>query len=199
MIACLKRLLFNFLLPLSLVQFTILSFVLCLLRASSHGLSLISANFVCLFALVHALVVLETGTEIKFSGQHKVLSVNRVNTTAMSFVDEKSFILGLNSWIFIHESAKLRAGNPHYQELNMTRWSKGEFTCSSGDCVSMEERWDQAPNCKDKSDEVDFRLLELEKNYNKKVPPFTSSQGNTIIPVQLDVSILFSILYSILY
>ena len=105
MIACLKRLLFNFVSPLRLEQFTILSFILYRLRPSVHALRLISANFVSLFALVHGSVVPETGTEIKFSGQHKVLYVNRVNTTAMAFVDEESFILGLNSWIFTHKSA----------------------------------------------------------------------------------------------
>ena len=130
-----------------------------------------------------------TGTEIKFFGQHWVLSVNTVNTTAMTFANEESFILGLNSWIFTNESAKCREGSPHLRELKLTRCHEGEFTCSSGDCVSMEERCDQAPNCKDKSDEVDCRLLQLEKNYNKKVPPFTSSQDNTIVPVQLDVFI----------
>ena len=130
------------------------------------------------------------GTKIEYSGQWTI-SVNRMNTTAITSANEESYILGLNSWIFTDESVKCKEENPHTKALKMTRCSTGEFTCSSGDCVTMEERCDQVADCSDESDEVGCNVLVLKKNYNQKVPPFTirRTNGRTIVPVKLDISI----------
>ena len=54
----------------------------------------------------------------------------------------------------------------------------------------MEQRCDQAPNCKDKSDEVNCRLLVMESNYNKKIAPFGfDNEKQTNIPAMINVSI----------
>ena len=53
----------------------------------------------------------------------------------------------------------------------------------------MEERCNQIINCKDKSDEVDCRLIVLEDNYSKKVPPFNiDEQDQALIPATVEVS-----------
>ena len=67
----------------------------------------------------------------------------------------------------------------------------GEFTCNDGQCVRMEKRCDQLPDCDDLSDEEGCQLFSLAKGYNKVVPPYTrvSYFDKTIVPVEIDVSI----------
>ena len=59
--------------------------------------------------------------------------------------------------------------------LKLTGCVTGQFTCADGECVDMSKRCDQMSNCKDKSDEMDCKIVNLEKHYNKKIPPFDES------------------------
>ena len=52
----------------------------------------------------------------------------------------------------------------------------------------MEERCDQIMNCKDESDEENCQLIAFKNNYNKKVPPFTITKNNSVLPAQIRVS-----------
>ena len=65
-----------------------------------------------------------------------------------------------------------------------------EFTCDDGQCVKMEERCNQLPNCKDKSDELNCKILSLENGYNKRVPPVgTMSSGNITLLRKVEVKV----------
>ena len=135
---------------------------------------------------------LPTGTEIKLSGTEWKISVNGVGN-AVTPANQNSFILGLHSWTFWWEPSGCGVEGTHPRQLKLSRCSDGQFSCGDGDCVSMEERCDQVADCHDDSDEVDCLLLKLKKNYNKKVPPFTTVRDITglrrILPVQLNISI----------
>ena len=53
----------------------------------------------------------------------------------------------------------------------------------------MDERCNQIMNCKDKSDEVNCKLISFEQNYGKKVPPFTINEKDySLIPARVRVS-----------
>ena len=41
----------------------------------------------------------------------------------------------------------------------------------------MEHRCNQLPNCRDRSDETNCKVLVLDKEYNKNVPPITVDNG----------------------
>ena len=71
-------------------------------------------------------------------------------------------------------------------ELKMSGCQKNEFTCNDGQCVSKDERCDQLPDCRDKSDERNCQVLVLEEGYNKKVPPVSS---RPVRPVKVFVSV----------
>ena len=57
------------------------------------------------------------------------------------------------------------------KELKLTGCKEGEFTCNDGQCIKMEERCNQVPDCRDKSEENGCQLIVFENNYNKNVPP----------------------------
>ena len=101
----------------------------------------------------------------------------------MSGASRASFTLGKHNWTIIGDSG-CNEGKPYNTELKMSGCQKGHFTCNDGQCVSMDLRCNQLPDCRDKSDEKNCNILVLEDGYNMKIPPINSSD-----PVKVMVSI----------
>ena len=64
----------------------------------------------------------------------------------------------------------------------------GEFTCKDGQCVQMEERCNQVPDCRDESDENGCQLIVFKDNYNKNIPPIRAVDGGAL-PAEVSVSL----------
>ena len=105
---------------------------------------------------------------------------NVIGTSAASFV---SFTLGKHNWT-IEGDEGCSFGNTYTTVLKMSGCQENEFTCNNGQCVSMDQRCNQMPDCRDKSDERNCKILVLEDGYNMEVPPITSND-----PVHVSVSI----------
>ena len=75
--------------------------------------------------------------------------------------------------------------------MKLTGCNKTQFTCDNGECVKMEERCNQIPDCVDTSDELNCRILKLKSGYNKRVPPIstTGKMVKTLKPVEVNVSL----------
>ena len=130
------------------------------------------------------------GTEMKFAPTVSKWTMNviREDTTGWTSAEETSFILGRHNWTIEGDSLKCNMGEPYSRQLKMSGCkTNGEFTCDDGQCVTMKQRCDQAPDCKDKSDERNCKMMVREEGYNKGVPPFTVD--GSIVPVQLNISI----------
>ena len=119
-----------------------------------------------------------------------ILTDARSSVTAVSLSSKLSYVLGRHEWEVTGDVYLCNAGRPYRTLLKLSGCSKGEFTCNDGQCVTMEQRCDQIPNCRDASDEVDCRLLKLNNNYNKKVPPIIPGGGDGFIKTQVDISIV---------
>ena len=65
----------------------------------------------------------------------------------------------------------------------------GEFTCDDGQCITMEERCNQVPDCRDKSDERGCQLILFENGYNKNIPPIKRAFDGGPIPAGVSISI----------
>ena len=77
--------------------------------------------------------------------------------------------------------------NVYERMLKLSGCAAGEFTCNDGQCVTMEERCNQLPDCKDKSDEQKCRLLVLEESYNKEVAPITKTVTKVNVTISIDL------------
>ena len=69
----------------------------------------------------------------------------------------------------------------------MSGCSEGNFTCDDGQCVSMDKRCNQLPDCRDESDESNCKVLVLKDGYNKEVPPIDSSDPSVNVTVSIDI------------
>ena len=112
-----------------------------------------------------------------------VLHVIDPKVTGTSTAPFTSFTLGKHNWT-IRGDEGCSSKDSYNTELKMSGCAERNFTCDDGQCVSMDMRCNQFPECRDKSDEKNCKILLLEEGYNKKVPPVTSTD-----PVNVSISI----------
>ena len=115
------------------------------------------------------------------------------NISAESKASKVSYALGKNNWTIHDDAYECNEGQTYSRVLKLSGCSDDQFTCDDAQCVRMEERCDQIPNCRDDSDEKGCNLLVLKESYNKRVAPITtvSATNFTLVPVPVNVSIWF--------
>ena len=117
----------------------------------------------------------------------------RLNVTAWSRASQKSFVLGKHNWTISGDNYQCSEGKDYKIALKLTGCKESEFTCSDGQCIRMEERCDQIPQCRDKSDEQNCQMLVFEYDYNKKVPPLLTNgkkpKQKELLPVKVSLTL----------
>ena len=110
-----------------------------------------------------------------------------MDVTAWSHASKESFSLGKHHWTVRDPGC---SDDQITLEMKLTGCQqKGEFTCNDGQCIRMEERCNQLPNCRDKSDEQECRILLLEDGFNQRIPPISSENitGNKVTKAKVEV------------
>ena len=116
------------------------------------------------------------------------IETNVYNTTAVSKEISGRFMLGKQNWTVEGDSKMCHGGKEYNIQLKLTSCNQtaGEFTCDDGQCIEMEERCDQVPDCRDESDENNCELILMKNNYNKNIPPTSGiSAANVSISINL--------------
>ena len=126
-----------------------------------------------------------TYTSIEYIEEKKIwlLDVIGSNITGTSTASFSSFTLGKHNWT-IKGDEGCSFGDTYITELKMSGCQEGNFTCNNGQCISMDKRCNQLPDCRDESDEKSCRILLVRDGYNKKIPPYVLDD-----PVDVSVSI----------
>ena len=112
----------------------------------------------------------------------------RLNVTARSRASQNSFVLGKHNWTISGDRFQCFEGKEYTREMKLTGCKNTQFTCDDGQCVMMEERCNQVPDCEDESDEMNCKILVLKRGYNKRVPPLGKING-TLKPVEVNLSL----------
>ena len=125
------------------------------------------------------------GTSITYNRGDQIWTLFKADTdvSGESGATQASFTLGKHNWT-IEGDKGCHRGQPYVTALKMSGCKKGNFTCNDGQCVNIDLRCNQLPDCRDKSDERNCEILVLEDGYNKLIPPLISSK-----PVEVSVSI----------
>ena len=116
---------------------------------------------------------------------------NKNTSIATSEASANSMMIGINKVDFSSvEDDCSKKMDEKVINIKLTTCLPGLFTCDDGQCVSIEVRCDQTPNCKDGSDERNCKMMIIEDNYNKKIAPFIfDTDLEEITPVEIAVSI----------
>ena len=81
-----------------------------------------------------------------------MLTDAKSNLTAVSQATKVSYLLGKHEWTISNDDYQCGKGKPYTTLLKLTGCKEDEFTCNDGQCVKMEERCNQEPDCRDESD-----------------------------------------------
>ena len=130
-----------------------------------------------------------TYTSIEYAEDEKrwILDLINSNVTGTSSASFVSFTLGKHNWT-IKGDAGCSSGDSYIKELKMSGCLEGNFTCNDGQCVSMDQRCNQLPDCRDESDERNCNILVLKDGYNKNVPPIPRTAHDKVnISVSIDL------------
>ena len=115
-----------------------------------------------------------------------ILNVPDTNVTGRSTAVHASFTLGKHNWT-IEGDKGCNRGEEYVTELKMSGCQDGYFTCNDGQCVIMDLRCNQMPDCRDKSDERNCNILVLEEGYNKRVPPIQDIHKKLNVSVSIEL------------
>ena len=129
-------------------------------------------------------------TSIRFDSQRLtwMLTDAESSVTGISRAAQKSFTLGRHNWTIKGDTGCSREGKEYTTELKMSGCEEGNFTCNDGQCVSMNQRCDQLPDCRDESDEKNCKVLVLmEDGYNTNVPPVISGVKKVNVSISTDL------------
>ena len=119
-----------------------------------------------------------------------ILTDAKYDVSAVSWAPKVSYTIGKHEWTISNDTFECNKGKPYTTLLKLTGCKQeGEFTCSDGQCVNMEERCNQVPDCRDESDEKGCQLITLNGDYNKNIPPIKRGSSGIPVPAYVDISI----------
>ena len=96
--------------------------------------------------------------------------------------------LHLDNWTIKKDSGCKTNGEEYTVRLKLSGCNATEqFTCDDGQCVTMEQRCNQLPDCRDHSDEKNCNVLVLEEGYNKNFPPVSVEKEKVDVNVSIDL------------
>ena len=138
-------------------------------------------------------------SKIYFNNTKWTIDDDVQNVTAVSNAEYNSYVLGKHEWMVTGDDVSCHKGEAYTTFFKLTGCLDGDFTCDDGQCVRMEQRCDQLPDCDDESDEMGCKLVVLKDSYNKGVPPISakSALDRTIVPASVGVSIVLMEVVSI--
>ena len=81
----------------------------------------------------------------------------------------QSLVLGQRQWNSYNEP-KCSQFSSYNLQMALTPCKENQFNCRNGTCIDMEQRCNQRKDCTDGSDEMECRIIVLEKGYQKEKP-----------------------------
>ena len=112
-----------------------------------------------------------------------VVNPNVLATFESSF---RSMGLGTNTWTVKNDL--LCQKGELTTSLSLSACLDTQFTCGDGLCIEIDERCDGVTDCKDMTDEIECKVIQMDSGYSKLLTP-PPGEGHEKVPVTIDVTI----------
>ena len=97
--------------------------------------------------------------------------------------------IGRKQWNYIDRACGMKAKAETSLTLSRCHFGK-EFTCDSGQCVSLEKRCNKINDCDDASDEEQCSLVQIPKSYDKILSPVKYDEINNPVHLLTQINII---------
>ena len=101
------------------------------------------------FAKLTFVGLYDTLIEYEEDDKNWKLTVGASNVTGTSNAGHATFMLGRHNWTITGDLGCSKSGEEYTKELKMSGCDKGKFTCDDGQCVRLDQRCNQLPECRD--------------------------------------------------
>ena len=130
----------------------------------------------------------------KDSKQWEIVQVHEpfeiIGRTLQDAPKDEFFPIGVNKWEIFNDTC-IGLKNIAEKDLLLTRCDENQFACSDSSCVDLEKRCDLFPDCDDKSDETDCRVLSISgetyKGYEINFPTLPSKNEQINLNVSINI------------
>ena len=106
----------------------------------------------------------------------------KLQTEGVLAETSSDYPLGRRQWNYIDRACGIKSAIKTSLTLSRCYFGK-EFTCDSGECISMSQRCNTNTDCDDGSDEEMCHLVQIPNSYNKILSP--GAYGKNDEPVSL--------------
>ena len=109
-----------------------------------------------------------------------------VETSAETMSDHP---IGRRNWMYRDTSCGIKSPIKNSLAFSKCHFGK-EFTCNSGQCISMAKRCNRVKDCRDDSDEEMCDMIHIPSSYNKLHPPLAfsdSSEAPSMLKTQINI------------
>ena len=174
---------------------------MCLIPTSFWKTTVIKLRGVCKYSAFdkqYQVTVTESG-EIVYYGIKKTILQYNYTLLAWQMTDVtdpsitatfesgfESMALGTNMWR-INNDFKCQKGELSIP-LSLSACKDTQFTCGDGLCIDIDERCNGVTNCKDKTDELECKIVQMDSSYNQLLSP-PPGEGREKVEVIIDVTI----------
>ena len=132
----------------------------------------------------------DTKSTIEYDDKNKnwIMYLAWSNVSGLSYAAKNTFVLGKQNWSITGDSGCQADGKEYTVLLKLTGCNTtGQFTCDDGQCVPMEQRCNQLPECRDFSDEKNCKVLVLREGYNRNIPPVSLEKEMVDVSLSIDI------------